>query len=217
MTPLELPPAGASLQQFEVQRVDFISPEAGGRIGAVSAGNPLWLGVWQLGKMSAAKSDAWRAVMLRLRGSQRRFYGRDLARPLPLRHLGGLPAGVSGAASAWIQAITGDGDALVQLSGLPGVTLSFGDYVDFRWITAGEERRAMVRVVIGGPANGAGEITVMVEPPVPTLVVPAGAIAHVDYPACIMRQVPGESELGPVDRRLAVGSGKITGVQDLRA
>lgn len=216
MAPLELPPSGAALQSFEPQRVDFLSPSAGGRVDAITAGNPLWLAVWQLGKIGQAKSDAWRAAMLRQRGSQRRFYGRDLSRPLPLLHLGGLPAGVSGAASGWSQAINADGDALLTVADLPGITLSIGDYVDFRWTTAGEERRALVRVVVGGSANGSGAVTAMVEPPVPTLVVPGGAVAHIDDPACIMRLVPGEWELGPIDRRLAVTSGKVTGVQDLR-
>ncbi|MES3152951.1 hypothetical protein [Sphingomonas faeni] len=224
MLPLEQPEAGQAQQTFELQRVDFLSPEAGGRIGAVSAGNPLWVAAWQLGKIGAAKSDLWRAWLLRMRGSQRSFLGRDIARPFPLAYVGGF-AGMTragggafgGAASTWSQVIDGDGSAQLTLTGLPsGFQGSVGDYVGFRW-GVGDARRALVRLVLPASANAGGTATFIVEPPVPTLVVPASAIAHLDRPACVMKLLPGESELGPIDRRLSVMSGKISAVQDLRA
>ena len=221
MTPLELPATGASLQAFEPQRNDFISPEAGGRVASVSAGVPLWLGVWQLGKIGSALSDAWRAALLRQRGSQRLFVGRDRARLYPLAYAAGFGGMVradggvfNGSATAWSQTIDADGNALLTLAGQPaGLQLTFGDYCDFRWSDTG---RALVRAVMPATADGSGQITVMVEPPVPTLVVPAGAVAHLDQPGCLMRLVPGEQDLGPIDRRLSVTGGKITGIQELR-
>ncbi len=223
MLPLEQPETGQAQQTFELQRVDFLSPEAGGRIGAVSAGNPLWVAAWQLGKIGAVKSDLWRAWLLRMRGSQRSFLGRDIARPFPLAHMGGFGGmtragggAFDGAASAWSQAIDGDGSAQLTLSGLPsGLQGSVGDYVGFRW-GVGDARRALVRLVLPATANAGGTATFIVEPPVPTLVVPANAIAHLDRPACVMKLLPGQSELGPIDRRLSVMSGKISAVQDLR-
>ncbi|WP_380787231.1 hypothetical protein [Sphingomonas sp. R86521] len=223
MLPLEQPTASAAQQSFELQRVDFVSPEAGGRIGAVSAGNPLWAATWQLAKIGALRSDEWRAFMLRLRGSQRTFLARDIARPFPLAFIGGF-AGMSragggsfsGAAVAWSQSISADGDAVLTLSGLPGnMAFAVGDYVGFRW-GDGDGRRALTRVVVRATSSASGVVALIVEPPVPTLVVPAGATAHLDRPACVMRLVPGQSDMGPIDRRLAVTSAKITAVQDLR-
>jgi hypothetical protein len=223
MLPLEQPPASAAQQSFELQRVDFISPEAGGRVGAVSAGNPLWAATWQIGKIGALRSDEWRAFMLRLRGSQRTFLARDIARPFPLAYLGGFGGmsragggAFSGAAVSWSQAISTDGDAILTLSGLPAsMAFAVGDYVGFRW-GDGDGRRTLARVVVPAVASTGGVAALTVEPPVPTLVVPAGAVAHLDRPACVMRLVPGQSDLGPIDRRLAVTGGKISAVQDLR-
>ncbi len=224
MLPLEQPEAGQAQQTFELQRVDFLSPEAGGRIGAVSAGNPLWAASWQLGKIGVSRSDLWRAWLLRMRGSQRSFFGRDIARSFPLAYMSGF-AGMNragggafdGAAMGWSQSIDGDGNALLTLSGLPaGLQGSVGDYVGFRW-GDGDARRALVRLVLPASANAGGTATFIVEPPVPTLVVPGSAVAHLDRPACVMKLVPGQSELGPIDRRLSIMSGRISAVQDLRA
>lgn len=224
-----MPTRGAALQSFELERVDYLAPEAGGRVGAVTAGEPLWAGMWQLGKMGAAASDEWRAWRLRLRGSQRGFLARDVARPYPLAHITGF-AGMtragggafSGATTGWSQTIDAEGDASLQISGLPAtLAFSWGDYIGFRWDAVGDpagtmRRRALVRVVVPGLANGSGVAVLRVEPPVPTLVVPPTAIAHLDTPACVMRLVPGGSDFGPIDRRLSVTNGRISAIQDLR-
>lgn len=240
MTPLELPGTGLSLQEFEVQRVDFAAPEASGTIGGVQSGFPLWLAVWTVGTIGARRSDVLQAWTNRLRGSQRRFLGRDLSRPFPLRHICGF-AGMrhidgtpfTGAASGWSQAIDGDGNAILTLHGLPpGLILSVKDYVDFRWAAtssafAGVPWRAIVRVVcapdgscsadtgFAAMANAAGDISVMIEPTI-SPAVPGGAVAHLDRPACTMVSVSDKTKLDAIDRRLAVRGGSIVGVQDLR-
>ena len=227
--PIDMPTTGAKLQAFEPQRVDFISPTAGGRVGAVSAGTPLWSATWELGVIDRTRSDIWRAWLMRLRGSQRTFLARDIARPYPLANIGGFsgltrPSGgaFDGSASTWSQSIGSEGDATVTLTGLPvGLVLSVGDYIGWRWDASGSsagsnDRRSLARVVVGGTANGSGVLGVVIEPPVPTLVVPPTAIAHLDRPGCVMRLVPGQSEVGAVDRRLAITSAKIAGIQDLR-
>lgn len=219
---------GASQQAFEVERVDFHAPEAGGYLGGVQAGFPLWMGEWTIGRLGAAGSDDWRAWVASMRGAQKRFLGRDLARPYPKLHIDGF-AGMTragggvfdGSATSWSQSIDSAGNALLTLGGLPvALSLSKIDYIGFRWDAGGAPagsywRRALVRVTEGAIANGSGNVTVTVEPPVPTAVVPVGAIAHLDYPACVMSLLP-DTKLGAIDRRLAVTGGKILGLQDLR-
>lgn len=212
---LEMPTSGVSLQEFEPERVDYSAPEQGGRVGGVTAGEPLWRAVYTIGRVGARKSDELRAWKLRMRGSQRRFYGRDLARPFPLAHINGFSGGFTGAASSWSETINGDTESRLTLNGVQsGMVLSQGDYVDFRWTTSSEARRALVRVVVGATASGT-TITVTVEPPVPTLV-PVGAVAHLDNPACIMVLMNDQSKLDAIDRRLAVRGGTIMAIQDLR-
>lgn len=214
--PRDMPESGASGQEFELLRVDYAAPEASGFQGGLQAGFPLWQAVWTLGKMGARRSDLWRAWLLTMRGRQRRFYGRDLARPRPLAHINGLPGGWDGDASAWSTNTDPEKNERLGMIGLPnGLVLSIGDYVGFRWTNSGEQRRALVRVVEAAAASSGGAITVTVEPPVPDCV-PNVAIAYLERPCCIMRLVPEETQLGAVDRRLAVGGGKIVALQDLR-
>src|SRR5437868_14970158 len=111
--PLAMPASGASMQEFEPQRIDYMAPEAGGRVGGVQAGFPLWLATWTIGRIGADKSDEWRAWLLRMRGATRRFLGRDLSRPFPKLHASGFSrmtiiggAAFTGAASDWSENIT---------------------------------------------------------------------------------------------------------------
>lgn len=222
--PLALPAAGAARQTFELKRVDYLSPETGGRLGAMSGGVPLWYGRWTLGNLGPVRSDEWSAFVDALEGPSRLFLGRDTARPFPLAYLDSQLEGLSragggsfnGAATAWARASTADGQSLLELEGLPaGLVLSRRDYVGFRWETGGEDRRAMVRVVAPAVASGAGEVTLSVRPAVHAIV-PEGAVAHFDEPACLMRLIPGETQLGDIDRRRSL-SGTIAGLQDLLA
>lgn len=222
MTPLAFPGTGASLQSFEPERVDYLAPEAGGEIGGVQAGFPRWRAVWAIGRIGALRSDLWRAWLARMRGAMRTFYAADLARPYPLAHIGGF-AGMTragggafdGSATDWSETITADNESEVTLEGMPAaLVLSIGDYIGFRWETEGEDRRALVRVVIGGEADGSGDISVTTEPPIPS-VVPAEAEAHLDEPCCLMKLAP-DTKLDQVDRRLAVRGGTISAIQVLR-
>lgn len=227
--PFEMPARGAAGQYFELQRVDYAAPEAGGRIGGVQAGPPLWSGLWSLTDMTVARSDEWRAFFARLRGATRRFIGRDRKRPFPKAHASGFGGmtragggAFDGSATAWSEAINADGDSQVTLTNLPvGLVLSQGDYIGFRWTAteasvAGLTWRAMVRVDVGGTANGAGSVTVTSEPPIPSAV-PAGAVAHLDNPGCVMVMVAEQSDLEPVARRGAIRGGMLAGIQDIRS
>lgn len=227
--PIEMPTSGCSQQSLEIQRVDYGAPEAGGRVGGVQAGFPLWLGQWTIGRIGAERSDLFRAFMAEIRGATRRFLGRDLGRPYPKEHAAGF-AGMNragggsfdGSATSWSETIEADGDSLVTLTNLPtAFTLSIGDYIGFRWSAtetaiAGLTWHAMVRVVEGGTTNGSGNVTVRCEPPIPSAV-PGSAVAYLDRPACVMVLVTDDSKLNPIDRRLAVTGGTIAGIQDIRA
>lgn len=229
--PLAMPESGMSQQAFEPQRVDYAAPEAGGRLGGIQAGFPLWAATWSVGRVGQAKSDEIRSFLAELRGATRWFYGRDLARPYPKQYPDGFSAmtrfngsAFDGSATSWSQSVNSDDDQLLTLNGLPsGLVLGTLDYVGFKWTAtddevAGLEWRALVRVVRGGGgmASGGGSLTVKVEPPIPSCV-PSGAVAHLDKPSCVMKQVTTQSSLDPVDRRLAVRGGTIVGIQDLRA
>lgn len=221
--PLEMP-SRVSMQQFELQRVDYGAPEASGRVGGVQAGFPLWMGVWTLPRMPVENSDEWRAWLLQLRGATRRFLGRDHARPYPKQYPDGFAvfSPWTGNASSWSETITADDDSELTLNGLPaGLILSVGDYVGFKWnatetAIAGLPWRALVRVVEGGTANGSGTVTVTVEPPVPTAV-PGSATAHLDSPACVMAIMLDQTNLEAIDVLKSIRGGTITAIQDLRA
>lgn len=228
--PLTMPVSGMSLQQFELDRLDYDAPEASGRQGGVQAGPPLWMGAWTIGTIGAAKSDELRAFMAALRGSIRWFLGRDLTRPFPKTYASGF-AGMTragggsfdGTATSWSETVNSDEDQVVTINGLPaGFVLDVGDYVGFRWTAtdaevAGQTWHAPVRCIETKTANGSGVISnIMVEPPIPS-VVPSTATLYLDTPVAVMKQVPAKSSLDAVDRRLAVRGGMLTGIQDLRA
>lgn len=222
-----MPIPRVAMQEFEIQRVDYLSPEANGRIGGVQAGFPLWAAVYTLADMEPAESDVWRAWMANMRGATRRFLGRDLSRIYPLEYPDGF-AGMTrhgggafdGTATSWSENINSDDDAELTLNGLPSaLILSQGDYIGFTWTAtddgvAGLTWHAVVRVVEGATA-AAGVVTVTTEPPLPSAV-PAGAVAYLNEPKCVMALEIGQSSLGAIDRRYAIRGGQIVGVQDLR-
>jgi hypothetical protein len=230
--PLEMPMRGASMQYFEPRTVDYLAPETGGYLGSIAAGADLWSAEWQIGRIGARSSDVWRAWAARVAVHRRRFLGRDLSRPYPLKYVesgfyrmtqadGSGP--FTGAAAGWSQAIDEDDEPQLTLTGLPaGLILQTGDYVGFRWDSddadaGANDRRALVRVLEGmWFADASGAVTLPIVPAVPVLTVPAEAVAHLDNPACVMAFVPGDRRLGPIDRRLAITGGTITAVQDLR-
>lgn len=227
---LSPPERGITRQQFEIEEVDALSPETSGRLGGVTLGFPLWRARWELSRnLTRDMSDEWRAFFSRLRKSKRPFLAYDRDRLFPRAYPQGFAtmtkvggAAFDGTGDSWAQTIDADGNALLDVEGLPsGLHLQQGDYVGFKWDSSGAtagtyDRRAMVRVVDPAYVAADGGVTVMVEMPVPTAVVPAGAIAHLDRPACVMRMVSDESSLGSLDRRQKIAGGTLSALQDLR-
>lgn len=226
---LAMPAVFWSAVEFELRRIDYAAPEAGGRLSGVQAGFPLWTGTWTIDVSGPDEADAARAFMAAIRGSTRRFLGRDVLRSYPKAHKFGFAGMVragggafDGSATTWSETIDANDDSLVTLTNLPvGLTLAPGDYIGFRWAAteaaiAGLTWHAPVRVVSGGVANGAGAVTVTSEPPVPSAV-PAGAVAYLNEPKCTMVLDAAKSSLQPVGRAGLMGGGQIVGVQDIRA
>ena len=222
--------SGIARVTFEPERVDYAAPEASGRQGGVQAGFPLWAARFEIDRSDPVSADIWRAFLLRLRGRTRSFYGWDPTRRRPINYrfgFGGLVRAGSatpftGSALTWSQAINADGDAEITLTGLPaGFVIGIGDYLGFKWDASGAsagsyERRTVARAVLPVVANGAGQAVMIVEPPVDPLVVPPGAIAHFDDPACVMRLVPEQTDLGPIAHAGVLSGATIVAVQDLR-
>lgn len=215
--PATMPLWGPARQTFEIQRVDYVSPEAGGRIGAVTAGFPLWKVEWTLGNLSLDMSDEWAAFVMAQRGAQRRFYGLDVTRRFPRLYPTGFGAfgGFTGnLGTTWSHSVDGQGQGNLALSGGPaGVQLSRGDYVGFRW---GANNRALVRLMEAATFSGGGTIaSVAIEPTLPS-VVPAGATAYLDNPTALFRLLP-DTMLGEIGRRGTREGAKLSAIQDLIA
>lgn len=221
--------SGIAGVSFEPQRIDYAAPQASGRQGGVQAGWPLWGARFDIDRSDPEAADIWRAFFARLRGRIRRFYGYDTTRRRPLAHRFDLltltragGGAFNGAATSWSQSIDANGEATITLNGLPaGLTLSLGDYIGLKWDAAGAvigsyERRTMARAVLPAVANSSGQAVVTVEPPLNTALVPAGAIAHLDNPVCVMQLVPDSSQLGPIVEAGVLSGATVIAVQDLR-
>lgn len=223
-------PSGIARVKFEIARVDYGAPEASGRQGGVQAGWPLWTARFELDRVDPVSGDLWQAFFDRMRGRIRRFYALDPTRRFPLAYQFGFAGLVraatttpfTGPATSWSQAIDSAGDARITLNGLPaGLQISVGDYIGFRWDAAGAgtgnmQRRTLSRAVEAATANASGQAVVLAEPPINTALVPAGAIAHLDNPACVMQLVPEETEIGPIGAGGIRSGAGILAVQDLR-
>lgn len=230
--PREMPRAGVMGQTFEIDRVDYLSPEASGQLLSVQAGWPTWSMTLDLNNMRAREADEWRAFVRSLRGSQRSFIAWDMWREFPRAHADGFrrmtridgPA-FDGSAAGWSQTIADNGDAMLTIEGVPsGLRLGHSDLIGLKWDAAGSapgafDRRTAVSVVDrAAVASADGVIVVSVEPPVNTMVIPAGATVHFDRPGCIMRQSSKDTKLGR--RGLTIDTeagGKLVAMQDLRA
>jgi hypothetical protein len=224
--PVEMPTMYVTQQSFALQRVNYGAATADGRAGGVQAGFPLWSGLWTLGRMPEENSDEWEAFADDQRAGIRRFIGRDLKRQYPKLYPDGFGdfGTFDGTVASWSQTINSDGDAQLTLhlgADAAGLVLSKRDGIDFRYAAtetaiAGIAWRAFVRVTVGGTADGSGDVTVTVEPPVPDAV-PSDAEAHLDQPGCVMTIIADQTSFEPIDRLYSIKGGQVVGVQDLRS
>ncbi|WIA58089.1 hypothetical protein N6H05_09945 [Sphingobium sp. WTD-1] len=194
-----MPSIGVEGLTFQPQREDLVAPETSGRMGGVQIGWPRWSLSMNLANLEFPVADEWIAFYRSRRGAQRMFLGYDLSRPYPTAHCKGFRNMLTvsgtpfmGAAGAWTQSVDAQGDAVLTLEGVPsGLKLGRGDYIGFKWDSVdpddiGADRRFLVAVTTGSQADADGTISVVVEPSVHD-VVPAGAVAHLDNPMCLMK------------------------------
>lgn len=216
--PRAMPTEGIDDIRFEPVRSDLLSPELGGRVGAVAVGFPLWRLELTLGDMDRADADAWRAFLRSLRGSARTFYGWDLLRPYPKAYPAGFdglvragtatPLPSNGAPTSWSVNTARD---VLTLNGMPAdFFLGEGDLVGFAWDTDHRTVAAAVEDVTG---TGAGVVEVAIEPALPTLV-PSDATVTLYRPAAVMRIVTDDSRTAPEDS-ISTKGGRIVAVQNL--
>jgi hypothetical protein len=71
-------------------------------------------------------------------------------------------------------------------------------------------------VTSGGTADASGDVTVIVDPPVPDAV-PSDAVFHLDNPGVTMTIVADQTSFEPIDRLYSVRGGQIVGIQDIRS
>lgn len=219
--PIAQPSGGIVSQSFEVQRDDAIAPANRGAVSSVQSGFPLWQSVITLGNTDEDETGDWSSFAALLRGASRPFLGFDVTRPLPRHYPKGF-AGMNragggafdGAATSWSLNDTRD---VVTFNGAPeNFRIAKRDYVGFKW---GANRYALVRAVENVTADGSGVIVFTVEPPVPGgddyIVVPDDAVAYLNNPVCLMKQVVQQTNLGAQDNLHTLG-GTITAIQDLR-
>ncbi|MAM39346.1 MAG: hypothetical protein CL949_12805 [Erythrobacter sp.] len=226
--------SGTPRVNLDIQRVDYASLEASGKQSGVQAGFPVWIARLEFDQVDPVSADLWTAFVDSLEGRLNRFYCGDPSRPRPIAHTfgmtsliraGGPDAGATfdGAASSWSQSIDPvTRRATITLTGLPeGFTLSPRDLIGFKWDAEGAEagsfeRRTLARCATSAVADAAGVISVIANPPLNPALLPAGAIAHLDDPVCVMSQVTEQTELGPIGAAGTMNGGTIVGLQDLR-
>lgn len=189
--PMTMPTVGASGLTFEPERVDYLSPEAGGNLGATTAGFPRWMMKITLNAMTFDDADIWRAWLAVQRGPQRPFFAFDIDRQQPRFHRDGRPYNPK--TSTWSQTMDVNDVAVLQLGGLlAGQTVAIGDYIGLTW---GTGKWALTRAVETACAGGAGTLAVSAEPPLPPIV-PANATVVLRRPGCMMKLVTAETKLG---------------------
>lgn len=208
--PREMPSKKGMSGRLRLQRVDYLSPERSGVIGAVTAGWPLWQMALSFNAMGVRHDDEVTAWLDSLRGAQKRFYGYDQSRPVPRFHAGGRP--YTATTASWSQDVDGEGTAYLTMGDLlPAQVFSPRDYIGFEW---GGTKRALVRCLERGIVDVDGNVTVAVEPAVHAIV-PPGAMINLDRPSCLMRIVPDETDLPDHGIAYLEAGGRITAIQDL--
>jgi hypothetical protein len=164
--PLPVPHRVATVA-FTIDRVLAASRARGGAVQVAERGRSLWRCAFTTAPLKGVHFEAWRAWLDAQRGGLNTFLAFDTQRCRPQAYPGSSWSLVRWDGSPF----DGTGDVLtstgyhVELANLPaGYVVTPGDYLSWPWGST----RTLHRVVQGGIATGAGQITVQVEPDVPT-------------------------------------------------
>lgn len=212
--PMTMPTTGVDKSSFDIERVDFAAPEAGGALGGVQAGFPRWIMQLSLTTMSPADYELWRAWLALQRNSQRPFIAFDPDRRRPRAYPSG--AGYVATPSTWSQSIGSNGLATLTLTGLAaGQVISVGDHIGFAWGSGA--KRTIARACETAIGTG-GTAVFAAEPPLPYFVptVAGGCAVTLDSASCLMRLIPGETKLADIAIGYMEAGGSVAAAQDLR-
>lgn len=154
-----------------------VAPTNGGRVQVANVGPDLWKMYYETRPLAAADALELAAWLQSLRGGARFFKAWHPLRRYPAGYRAGFgtmtrAGGGAFDGTATLAAIGVSRDT-VTLSTLPaGLALTAGDMMS---VPMGDSR-ALLRVITGGVANGAGSLTLDIEPIVPLAVVTGVAV-----------------------------------------
>lgn len=154
------------------------SRHASGRTRVKDFGSPIWQGTYLSRSLSANELDHWQARLMAAENGLVTFIGYKLSRCRPIRHPGSsaLPTGA-------LDTID-DNNKSIRVSGLTGITLSIGDFIQ---IGDGDLHQVMEAAIASS-----GGLTPYFE--VRPHLWPGAAVTDavsIDRPHCLMTVVPG--------------------------
>ncbi|MDO5704033.1 MAG: hypothetical protein Q4G49_03040 [Paracoccus sp. (in: a-proteobacteria)] len=176
--------------QFDCPGVTTHARTRGGEILPAEIGTRLWTAQVELGDMTADEWDEVDALLIALNAGGASFLATDTRRPMPAADPTG--AGLAGSNPA-ISSSPNVND--LTLSGLPPqYALRRGDMLSFSY-GGNPVRRALHKVVTGGVADLAGNLTLTITPPRESAA-PNGTAVRLIRPVCKMLIVPDSIEPG---------------------
>lgn len=189
--PRDFPSSRMSRVMFEPDVQESIAPEQGGRFVSVQLGPMVWHAEFSTTPASEVEFSIWRAWLDSLDGAGRRFYGRDMRRPLPWNYRRTGFAGMTragggafdGTSATW--SVNADRDVLTIETLPAGLNLVAGDYVGLK---KGNSVRSLHRMLENLSADGSGVGAWTVRPTIDPSV-PADATVQLVKPTCLMRIV----------------------------
>lgn len=149
---------------------------------AQEVGAPLWAADFAVVPMHEAGAGLWKAAMLKLQGQVNQFEMWDPRRPVPLGTMRGTMTLGAGAAKGATSL------AIAAGVGQAGATLLQGDLLQFGTGTT----QQVVMVMEDATADGAGDISVTVQPPLRNAF-SLGAAVTWEKPKALFRRVGSDS------------------------
>lgn len=149
---------------------------------SVEVAAPVWEATIEAPPQFESAAGAWKSLLLQLRGKTNQLELWDKGRPAPLGTMRGSMALTSGVSAG---AVT----LPISSSGQAGTTLLAGDLLGI----GSASTQQVVMVMAAATANGSGDITVTVEPPLRNAF-SLGAVVTWDKPKALFRRAESRSD-----------------------
>lgn len=169
----------ASMSWAQQRRDMYFNSSFGSQ--AVEVSPPVWVVSLDASGMRETSAGAWQALLMNLRGQTNQLELWNMGRPQPLGSMRGTMLLTSAAAQ-------GDTVLAISASGQAGTTLVQGDMIG---VGTGLTQQ-VVMVVVGGTADGSGNISVTVEPPLRNAHLISAAVTW-DKPKALFRRVQSDA------------------------